>query len=108
MKQYNKRVHVSTKLTPIQASLKNNEGFADLTLFDKRKKLKQKCQVNDLVTTADIRKTFSKPDYTNYFSKLSKTTEVVNDNIPSYRIENLPERYNEGLLIKTELTLKEK
>ena len=26
-KQYNKKVHSSTKLTPIQASLKKNEGF---------------------------------------------------------------------------------
>ena len=27
---------------------------------------------------------------------------------PSYRLDNLPERYNESLLKKTDLTLKEK
>ena len=27
--------------------------------------------------------------------------------MPSYRIDNLPERYNEALLKKTELTMKE-
>ena len=37
-KQYNKRIHSSTKLTPIQASLKKNEGFVYKNLLDKRKK----------------------------------------------------------------------
>ena len=35
-KQYNKRVHSSTKLTPIQAFLKKNEGFVYKNLLDKR------------------------------------------------------------------------
>ena len=37
-KQYNNRVHSSTKLTPIQASLKNNEGYVYKNLLDKRNK----------------------------------------------------------------------
>ena len=36
-----------------------------------------------------------------------KITEIINDTIPSYKIDNLKERYNEVLLKKTELTLKE-
>ena len=36
-KQYNNRIHFSTKLTPIQASLKKNEGFVYINLLDKRK-----------------------------------------------------------------------
>ena len=36
-KQYNNRIHSSTKLTPIQASLKKKEGFVYKNLSDKRK-----------------------------------------------------------------------
>ena len=36
-----------------------------------------------------------------------KITEVVNDTLPSYRIDNLPEGYNEALLKKTESSMKE-
>ena len=106
-KQYNNRTHSSTKLTPIQASLKKNEGYVYKNLLDKRKKVKPKFQINDLVRTADLKKTFSKSDTTNWSYKLYKISEIINDTIPSYKIDNLPERYNESLLKKTELTLKE-
>ena len=106
-KLYNNRINSSTKLTPIQASLKKNEGFVYKNLLDKRKKVKPKFQINDLVRTADLKKTFSKGDTTNWSYKLYKITEIINDTIASYRIDNLKERYNESLLKKTELTLKE-
>ena len=106
-KQYNNKVHSSTKLTPIQASLKKNEGCVYKNLLDKRKKVKPKFQINDLVRTADLKKTFSKGDTTNWSYKLYKITETINDTIPSYKIDNLPERYNESLLKKTDLRLKE-
>ena len=51
---------------------------------------------------------FSKGDTTNWSSKLYKITDIVNDTIPSYKIDKLLERYNESLLKKTELTMKEK
>ena len=41
-KQYNNRIHSSIKLTPIQASLKKNEGYVYKNLLDKRKKIKPK------------------------------------------------------------------
>ena len=106
-KQYNNRIHSSTKLTPTQASLKNNESFVYKNLLDKRKKIKPKFQINDLVRVADLKKTFSKGDTTNWSYKLYKITEIINDTIPSYHIHNLPERYNVSLLKKTELTMKE-
>ena len=106
-KQYNNRIHSSTKLTPIQASLKTNEGFVYKNLIDKRKKVKPKFQINDLVRTADLKKTFSKGDTTNWSYKLYKITKVVNDTIPSYRLDKLKERYNESLLKKTDLSMKE-
>ena len=106
-KQYNNKVHSSTKLTPIQASLKKNEGYVYKNLLDKRKKVKPKFQINDLVRTADLKKTFSKGDTTSWSYKLYKITEIVKDTIPAYKIDGLKERYNEALLKKTELTMTE-
>ena len=106
-KQYNNRIHTSTKLSPKDASLKKNEGFVYKNLLDKRKKVTPKFQINDLVRTADLKKTFSKGDTTNWSYKLYKITEIINDTIPSYRLDNLKERYNESLLKRTELTMKE-
>ena len=105
--QYNNRIHSSTKLSPKDASLKKNEGFVYKNLLDKRKKITPKFQINDLVRVADLKKTFSKGYTTNWSCKLYKITEIVNDTIPSYKIDNLSERYNESLLKKTNLTMKE-
>ena len=55
-RQYNNRIHSSTKLTPIQASLKKNEGYVYKNLLDKRKKITPKFQLIDLVRTADFKK----------------------------------------------------
>ena len=107
MKQYNIRVQTSTKLTPIQASSKNNEGYVHKNLLEKRKKITPKFQVNDLVRTADLEKMFSKGDTTNWSYKLYEIREIINDTIPSYEIINLKEKYNEALLKKTESTMKE-
>ena len=106
-KQYNTRIHSSTKLTPTQDSLKKNESYVYINLLDKRMKIKPKFQINDLVRVADLKKTFSKGDTTNWSYKLYRITEIINDTIPSYHIDNLPERYNMSLLKKTELTMKE-
>ena len=105
--KYNNKIHSTIKLTPIQASLKENEEYVYQNLLDKRKKIKPKFQINDLVRTLDKRNIFSKGDTTNWSYKLYKITEVINDTIPSYRINNLPERYNENLLKKSQLTMDE-
>ena len=93
-------------MSPIQASLKENEGYIYKILLDKRKKITPKFQITDLVRTADLRKTFSKGDMTNWSYKLFKITEIINDTVPSYRLDNSKERYNQSLLKKTDLTLK--
>ena len=54
-----------------------------------------------------MRKTFSKSDMTNWSYILYKIAEIINDTKPGYKVDNLPERYNEALLKKTELTLEE-
>ena len=66
-KQYNKKN--CTKLTPTQASLKKKERYVYKKLADKRKKIKPKFQVNDLIRDADLNKIFSKGDATNWSSK---------------------------------------
>ena len=76
-------------------------------MLDKRKKLKPKYEIGDLVRTADIKKIFSKSDRTNWSYKLYRISEIIKDTTPSYHIDNLPERYNDSLLKKTELTIKE-
>ena len=54
-KQNNYRIHSSTKLTPVQASLKKNEGFVYKNFLDKRKKIIPKFAVDNLVRTADLK-----------------------------------------------------
>ena len=99
-KQHNNRVHTCTKLTPIQASLRKNEEFAYKKLLDKWKKIKPKFQVNDLLRTTDLKRTFSKGDTTDWSYKWYKTTEIIIDTIPNYLIEKLIERFIEALLKK--------
>ena len=88
-KQYINRIHSSTKLTPIQVSLQKNEGLVYNNLLDERKKVKPQFQVNDLVRTADLKKTFSKTDTTKWSYKLYKITEIIKDTIPSKKTTNL-------------------
>ena len=86
-------------MTPIQASLKKNEGFVYKNFLDKLETVTPKFQVNNLVRVADFeKKTFSKGDTTNWSYKMYKITELINDTIPSYKIDKLKERYNESLL----------
>ena len=82
-KQYKNRVHTSTRLSSKDASLKKKEGFVYKNLLDKRKKMKPKFQVNNLVKTAVLRETFSKGGTTNWSQKLYRITEIVNDKKPS-------------------------
>ena len=107
IKQYNITIHHSTKMKSIDASKKSNEKLVYSNLQDKRRKLDPKYKLGQLVRLADIKKVFSKGDSSNYSFKLYTITEIIHDTIPSYRIDYLPERYNENLLLPTKLTLEE-
>ena len=107
IKQYNNTIHPSTKMKPIDPSKKSNEKLVYNNLKDKRKKLNPKFKLGQLVRTADIKRVFSKGDSTNYSYKLYTITEVIHDTIPSYRIDYLPEIYNENLLLPSKLTLEQ-
>ena len=107
IKKYNNTTHSSTKLTPIQASKKSNEKAVFDNLRDDRRKQRPKFHLGQLVRTADIKRVFSKGDSTNYSYELYTIMEVIHDTIPSYRINYLPERYNQNLLLPSKLTLDE-
>ena len=107
IKQYNNTFHHSIKMKPIDASNKSNQKLIDNNLKDDREVREPKFKLGDLVRTADIRKVFSKGDSTNWSYKFYTITEVIHDTIPSYRIDYLPERYNENLLLPSKLSLEE-
>ena len=94
-------------MTPSQASKKVNEKEVFSNLRDDRVKRQPKFKLGQLVRTADIKRVFSKGDSTNWSYKLYTITEIIHDTIPSYRIDYLPERYNENLLLPTKLTLEQ-
>ena len=107
VKQYNNTIQHSIKMKPIDASKKSNQKLVFDNRRDDRQKQKPKFHLSQLVRTADIKKVFSKGDSTNWSYKLYTTTEIIHNTIPSYRIDYLPERYNENLLLPTKLTLDE-
>ena len=107
IKQYNNTVHHSIKMTPVQASKKSNEKLVFSNLQDRRVRQKPKFKLGQKVRTSDIRKVFSKGDSTNYSYNLFSITEVIHDTIPSYRLNYLPERYNQNLLLPTKLSLEQ-
>ena len=107
VKKYNNTIHHSIKMTPVQASKKSNEKIVYINLKDNRVKQKPKYRLGQLVRTSDIKRVFSKGDSTNYSYLLYTITEVIHDTIPSYKIDYLPERHNEKLLLPTKLTLEE-
>ena len=107
IKQYNNSFHHSIKIIPFQASKKSNEKLVYSIFKDNREIRKPKFKIGQLVGTADIKRVFSKGDSTNYSYKMYTITEVLHDTIPSYRIDHLPERYIEKLLLPTKLTLEE-
>ena len=94
-------------MSPTQASKKSNKKAVFDNLRDDRQKQRAKFKLGDLVRTADIKKVFSKGESTSWSYKLYTITEVIHDTIPSYRIDYLPERYNENLLLPTKLSLEQ-
>ena len=104
-KQYNNTIHGSVKMTPDQASKKSNEDEVLSDIKDKREFRKPKFNLGQLVRTADIKNVFSKGDSINWKNKLHRVNEIIHDTIPSYKINYLPERYNQNLLLHTKLPL---
>ena len=107
LKTYNDTIHISTNMTPIQASLKKKEKIGFDNPQDKRKKQKPQFELGQVVRTADIKQTLSKGFSTNWLYKLCPITEVIHNTIPSYKNNCLLRRYNENLLTSTKLSVHE-
>ena len=107
VKKNNNTIHHSIEITPIQASKKSNEKQVFSNLRDDREIQTPKYQLGQLVRAADIKRVFSKGDSTNYSYKIYLITEIIHDTIPTYRIDYLPERNNEKILLPTKLSLDE-
>ena len=106
IKKYNNTIHSSNKMTPIQASKKVNAKIVFCNLQDRRVRQQPKIKLGQ-VRSADMKKVFSKGDSTIFPYKLYAITEVIHDALPSYRINYLPERYNQILFLPTKLSLDE-
>ena len=75
-------MHFTIKITLIQTSLKN-EGYVYKNSSEKRKQITPKFQITGLVGTADLKKTFSKSDTTNWPFILCKTFAIIIGTIPT-------------------------
>ena len=75
--------------------------------MDKGRKAKLFYKLADLVRTEDVI-FFDEGDTTILSFRLCPTTEVINDAMASYQINNLLERYKEALLKTSEWTMQEK
>ena len=73
-------------------------------ISSRRVRQKPRYILGQIVRSADIKKVFSKRDSTNYGYNLYRTTEVLHNTKTSYRIDYLPERYDENLLLPTKLS----
>ena len=92
-------------MTPVQTSKKSNEKEVSSNLQDRRNKQQPNYKLGQLVRTAEIERVFSKAESTNYSYKLYTKTEFILDTIPCYKMDYLPDRYNEILLLPTKLPL---
>ena len=105
--QNNNSIHNSTKMKPINASKKANKKQVYSNLQYRRVRQKPKIKLGQPVQTADLKKLFSKDDSTNWSYKLITKAEINQDTILSYRINFLPKKYNQNLLLPTNLYLDE-
>ena len=92
-------------MAPVQASKKSNERKVYSNFKDNREVPKPKFKLGQKVRTSDIRKVFSKGDSTNFSYEVYTITEVLHNTNPSYRIDYLPKRQKENLLLPTKQSL---
>ena len=94
-------------MTLLQASKKVNGKEVYSNLQDTRVKQQPKYKLGQLVGTTDIKRVFSKSDSTNYSYKLYTITEVIHETIPGYRIDYVPKRFVQNLLLPTKISMEQ-
>ena len=108
VKNYKSTKHPLTELKPIQASFKKDWSYVYRILSQKRMKRRPKNKLRALISTADRKNTFAKSDRANWSHKLNPILESSNDTMPTYQINNLPEKNNGVSLKKTRRKMKKK
>ena len=72
-----------------------------------QKKKKRQLELGELVRTSDKNHNFFKSDTTRWSYKLHTLAEVIKDTLKFYHLNKLPERYNEELFKRSDLTMRE-
>ena len=96
---YNKNIHSTNKMTPVDAS--NNPDKVKYTFSFKN--IKPKLNVGYYVRDVDKRNIFSKGYTSNWNSELFKVNEVLKTQLPTYKIEDINGDIIEGKYYKQEL-----
>ena len=84
--RYNKNVHSTINMTPVDAS-KNLDKVR--YIISTSTKIKQKFKVRDYVRNADKRNIFYKGYTSNWNRELFKLNEVLKTQPPTYKIEDI-------------------
>ena len=96
---YNKNIHSTTNMTPVDAS--NNPDKVKYTFSFKN--IKPKLKVGDYARNAEKRNIFSKLYTSNGNRELLKVNEVLKTQPPTYKIEDINGKIIEGKYYEQEL-----
>ena len=106
VEDYNNTVHSSTKLTPVEASKKENELTVWRNLYPDRLKihdLRPKFSVGDEVRISKKKKTFEKGYTTRWTEKIFTITKIQNTKPITYKIADLQGEEIDGTFYEPEL-----
>ena len=106
LKQYNNTKHSSIKMTPIEASKKNNEGLVYFNLYGDMETLKQKPKFKkgDKVRISKYKRNVFDKGYTPNWSEELFTIDKIQSTIPiTYKIKDLNNEEIKGSFYEPEL-----
>ena len=106
LKQYNNTKHSSIKMTPIEASKKNDEGLVYFNLYGDMETLKQKpkLKIGDKVRISKYKRNVFDKGYTPNWSEELFTIDKIQSTIPiTYKIKDLNNEEIKGSFYEPEL-----
>ncbi|CAS00593.1 Protein CBG26613 [Caenorhabditis briggsae] len=104
---YNNHYHRSIKMTPIEASKKENEDQVHENLFPSSKEMfeKFKFKIDDTVRITKYKAIFDKGYLPNWSTEIFKITQVHPGEVTTYSIKDLADEEIKGKFYEEELTL---
>ena len=106
VKDYNNTVHSSIKMTPVEASKKENELTVWRNLYPDRLKIHKinpKFSVGDKVRISKKKMTFEKGYTTRWTEEIFKITKILNTNPITYKVTDLNGEEIKGTFYEPEL-----